>query len=71
MGLSAGTELQLVEVNEGSEVCEFWDGLGGDKKKKQHLFVSLLDCECTTTFFIESPTGFSTPIIQTCSILRT
>ncbi|EEC04377.1 supervillin, putative [Ixodes scapularis] len=43
MGLSAGTELQLVEVNEGSEVCEFWDGLGGDKKKKQHLFVSLLD----------------------------
>lgn len=43
MSLSEDVELKLTEVKEGAEERGFWDAFGGDKKKKQHLFVSLLD----------------------------
>ncbi|KAL1421896.1 hypothetical protein MTO96_022608 [Rhipicephalus appendiculatus] len=43
MSVSEDVELKLTEVKEGAEERGFWDAFGGDKKKKQHLFVSLLD----------------------------
>lgn len=43
MAIAKDVELKLTEVREGAEERGFWDAFGGDKKKKQHLFVSLLD----------------------------
>ncbi|XP_064474820.1 supervillin-like isoform X2 [Ornithodoros turicata] len=50
MRLKLGSDPEIIELDEGTEPSEFWEGLGGDHKRKQHLFHSLLDSKLKYDF---------------------